>query len=48
MPISKTYSYQKYDLHSVDWECPEHRILEQQAKMSDLVRAEWQKDINHA
>jgi hypothetical protein len=47
MPIIKTYSYQKYDLHTIDLECPKHRILEQQAKMSDLVKAERQKDINN-
>jgi len=47
MPTIKTYSYQKYDLHSIDWESPKHRILEQQAKMSDLVRAERQKQIKH-
>ena len=44
MPIRKTYSYQKYDLNTIDWECPEFRILEQQSKMSDLVRSERQKE----
>jgi len=44
MPIKKTYSYQKYDLNTIDWQCPEFRILEMQSKMSDLARAERQKE----
>jgi len=44
MPIRKTYSCPKYDLNWINWDSPEHRILEQQQRMSDLVRAERQKE----
>lgn len=46
MSIQKTYICQKYDLNHISWEEPEHRRLEAEAKMADLVRAERQKELN--